>query len=150
MFCPPCGISEPPTKAVPPATLTALLEQAGFGAVHEPTGEAALDRLEALPVDLVITDLRMPGMDGAELLRRIQQHYPHVIRVILSGQSDKEMVLQSIGATHLFLSKPCEKEVLQATIERACALRMTSANGSKPSGKLAERGSDDLAWSALA
>jgi len=93
-------------------------------------GEEALKVLEQSPVDVVISDMRMPGMDGAELLRRIQHQYPHVIRVILSGQSDKEMALQSIGATHLFLSKPCEKEVLQATIERACALRMLLKNDS--------------------
>jgi len=86
-------------------------------------GEEALTMMEGAAVDVIVSDMRMPGMDGAELLRQVQQRHPHVIRVILSGQSDKEMVLESIGSTHLFLSKPCEKEALQATIERACALR---------------------------
>lgn len=85
-------------------------------------GEEALRILEQSAIDIVISDMRMPGMDGAQLLREVQHRYPHVIRVILSGQSDKEMVLQSISASHLFLSKPCETKVLQGTIQRACAL----------------------------
>lgn len=85
-------------------------------------GEEALRILEQSPIDIIISDMRMPGMDGAQLLREVQQRYPHVVRVILSGQSDKEMVLQSISATHLFLSKPCEAKVLQATIQRVCVL----------------------------
>lgn len=93
-------------------------------------GEEALRILEQSPIDIVISDMRMPGMDGAQLLREVQRRYPHVIRVILSGQSDKEMVLKSISATHLFLSKPCETKVLQATIHRACALPGTLKNDS--------------------
>ena len=87
-------------------------------------GEEALKVLEQSTVDVIISDMRMPGMDGAKLLREVQRLYSHMIRVILSGQSDKEMVLQSIGATHLFLAKPCAPELLQSTIERACALRV--------------------------
>lgn len=86
-------------------------------------GEEALKTLEQTPFDVVVSDMRMPGMNGAELLKEVQRRYPHIVRIILSGHSDREMTFQSIGATHLFLAKPCDAEQLKATIHRACALR---------------------------
>ena len=86
-------------------------------------GEEALRVLARLPIDVVVSDMRMPGMDGGQLLREVRQQYPHVVRIILSGQSDREMVFKSISSMHLFLSKPCDTAVLQSTIRRVCALR---------------------------
>ncbi|MDR4469185.1 MAG: response regulator [Nitrospira sp.] len=82
----------------------------------------ALRILEQSAIDIVISDMRMPGMDGAQLLREVQHRYPHH-SVILSNNLSKEMVLQSIVASHLFLSKPCETKVLRGTIQRACPAR---------------------------
>ena len=86
-------------------------------------GEEALKALEQAPFDIVVSDMRMPGMDGAQLLNEVQRRYPHVIRIILSGQSDRQMIFQSISATHQFLAKPCETDRLKTTIQRASALR---------------------------
>lgn len=86
-------------------------------------GEEALKTLEQTQIDIVVSDMRMPKMDGAQLLDEIQRRYPHIIRIILSGHSDKEMIFHSIGATHQFLAKPCEVEQLKMTILRACRLR---------------------------
>jgi HD-like signal output (HDOD) protein len=87
------------------------------------SGPEALAILAAREVDVVISDMRMPGMDGAELLRRVMVEHPSVVRIILSGQSDNESILRSIGPTHQYLSKPCAPELLRATLARACALR---------------------------
>lgn len=87
------------------------------------SGEEALRTMEQAPFDVVVSDMRMPGMDGAQLLNEVQRRYPRSVRIVLSGQSDQEMIFQSIGATHQFLSKPCQTEQLKKTIQRACALR---------------------------
>ncbi|MFQ5655010.1 MAG: HDOD domain-containing protein [Planctomycetota bacterium] len=82
----------------------------------------ALALVEEKPFDVVICDMRMPGVDGAELLERVRELHPHTIRIMLSGYADREMILRSVGTTHQFLSKPCEAEQIRRTIERATAL----------------------------
>ena len=94
------------------------------------SGAEALKALEQGPFDVIISDMRMPGMDGAQLLNEVQQRYPQIVRIVLSGQSDQEMIYQSIGATHQYLAKPCESEVLKTTVMRACALRELLGNDS--------------------
>lgn len=86
-------------------------------------GPEALEALEQKHFDVLITDMRMPGMDGCRLLERVRDLHPRVVRIILSGHSDKEMILKSAGAAHQYLSKPCDAEALKRTIGRACALR---------------------------
>lgn len=87
------------------------------------SGAAALEMLKTQSVDVVVSDMRMPGMDGAQLLARVQQLYPNVVRIILSGYSEKEMILKAVGAAHQYLAKPCDAEVLKFTVKRACNLR---------------------------
>ena len=86
-------------------------------------GQQALDLLAQRPFDVVVSDMRMPGMDGAELLSRTQKQFPRTVRIVLSGHSDREMILRSLGATHQYLAKPCDAEILKNTVTRACALR---------------------------
>ena len=86
-------------------------------------GEEALATLAEELFDVVVSDMRMPGMDGAQLLSEVKQRYPQVIRVVLSGHSEKETVLRSVGPTHQYLAKPCDPEQLRDVIGRACALR---------------------------
>lgn len=85
--------------------------------------ENALNKLKEESFDVVVSDMRMPGMNGSQLLDQVRRQYPQVVRIILSGHSDREMVLRSLGPTHQFLSKPCDAELLKNTITRACALR---------------------------
>ncbi len=86
------------------------------------SGEAALTRLDQEAFDVVVTDMRMPVMSGAELLNLVLQRHPGVVRIVLSGHADRDLILQCLGATHQYLSKPCEPELLRSTIQRASLL----------------------------
>lgn len=87
------------------------------------SGPLALEFMAQQQVDVVVTDMRMPEMDGADLLLKVQETYPHVIRFILSGQCDKETILRSVGPSHQYLSKPCDTEDLIAKIENVLVLK---------------------------
>ncbi|MFH0880346.1 MAG: response regulator [Lentisphaerota bacterium] len=87
------------------------------------SGKEALGVMEKTPFDVVITDMRMPEMDGATLLGNVMKLYPETIRFILSGHSDQELIYRSLGATHQYMAKPCEADMLINTISRAFALR---------------------------
>ena len=86
-------------------------------------GPEALILLDREPFDVIVTDMRMPGMDGAELLAEVQRRHPHMVRIVLSGLSSHEMVIRAAGSAHQFLQKPCEPELLKRAIIRVCTLR---------------------------
>ncbi|UWG95428.1 response regulator [Dehalobacter sp. DCM] len=86
-------------------------------------GHSALQILRESPIDVIVSDMCMPGMDGAELLQNVLQRFPHVIRIMLSGDSDQERVLRSVMPTHMFLIKPCDTTVLKQTVDRASRLK---------------------------
>jgi len=92
------------------------------------SAQAALEALKAEPCEVVVTDMRMPGMSGAELLEVVQREYPDTIRLILSGQAETESVMKALGVSHQFLSKPCDADILQGTIARAFTLRDLAGN----------------------
>ncbi|MGA9884830.1 MAG: response regulator [Candidatus Acidiferrales bacterium] len=85
-------------------------------------GEAALTMLSAAPFDVVVSDMRMPGMDGNALLEIVRQQYPSILRIILSGYTEMESSLRAVPVAHQFLLKPCEPETLRAAIDRATSL----------------------------
>lgn len=82
------------------------------------SGGEALEILDSKPIDVIVTDMRMPCMNGAELLSRVSQISPRTVRLVLSGQSEQENILRSIGPAHQYMSKPCDAEILIGTIER--------------------------------
>jgi len=86
-------------------------------------GQAALDLLAEQPVDVLVTDMRMPGIDGAELLRQVNEQYPRTVRFVLSGHSELEAVMRVVPIAHQFLSKPCDAAVLREAVARACELQ---------------------------
>jgi HD-like signal output (HDOD) protein len=87
------------------------------------SGQEALATLEAVPHDVVISDLRMPGMDGAVLLELVRDRCPGAVRIVLSGQADMRMVGRAAAAAHRLIAKPCETAELARVIERSCALK---------------------------
>lgn len=92
-------------------------------------GAEALEQLAGSPVDVVVSDARMPGMDGVRLLGEVRRRYPDAARIILSGQCSRDSVLECVGVAHQFLTKPCDAEVLIATLRRVCQLRDELVDG---------------------
>ncbi len=86
-------------------------------------GEEALHKMEQAPFDVIVSDMRMPGMNGAQLLKEVARRYPNTVRIVLSGHSDREYILQLVTTTHQYLAKPCDTETIKDTVNRACALR---------------------------
>jgi len=85
--------------------------------------ENAVKLLEEQSFDVIVTDMRMPGMDGPQLLEIVKDKYPMMVRIILSGHSDQEAVMKSVKSAHQYLAKPCEKKILVTAIARSCSLR---------------------------
>jgi HD-like signal output (HDOD) protein len=87
------------------------------------SGEAALLACKQQAFDVVVSDLRMPGMDGAELLGHIRDQFPATARIILSGYSEITLAARAVPVAHRILSKPCNETELKDTIERVCTLQ---------------------------
>jgi putative nucleotidyltransferase with HDIG domain len=87
-----------------------------------PDGEAALKIMEGGPVDVLVTDMRMPGMDGSALLEEVCRRYPSVLRLVLTGHVETKPLLQALAVSHQVLLKPCSPEVLRNTIQRVFEL----------------------------
>ncbi|MEM9172791.1 MAG: HDOD domain-containing protein [Pseudomonadota bacterium] len=96
------------------------------------SADAALDLMASSeePFDIVVTDMRMPGHDGAWLLDEVKSAYPDTARLILSGHAEQDMTIRSVAAAHQFIAKPCDAETLKATVSRTCRLRDMMANKS--------------------
>ena len=90
----------------------------------------ALQALDQQAYDAIVTDMRMPMMDGAQLLEAVKQRHPEMIRMVLSGQSSRAAVLRSISPAHQFLSKPCDPNELVLRLAQAFAMRDLLANQS--------------------
>jgi len=83
----------------------------------------ALDILDQQSMDVIVSDLKMPEMDGMQLLTEVKARHPRVVRIILSGHLEHEMTLQSVQYAHQNLSKPCDAEILKQTLVKLFALR---------------------------
>lgn len=95
-----------------------------------PGAVEALRFMEHTPVDVVVSDMRMPGMNGAQFLNEVMKRHPQTVRLILSGHADKQLIMQCVGTTHQYLSKPCDAEMLKKTVRRAATLGNSLQNQS--------------------
>lgn len=98
--------------------LCRLLRRAGHRAEAAANATEALEKLDALHPDIVLSDYRMPGMDGLELLAEIGRRSPRTSRLLLSGQADLHAVTAAIDAGRIahFLPKPWEDQKLLALL----------------------------------
>ena len=87
---------------------------------------SAHDALQVLAqghLDVIVSDMRMPQMDGLQLFEIVKHKYPQVVRIALSGETSKETTLRSVGPIHQYLQKPCSPEDLRNTIAHVCSLQ---------------------------
>ncbi len=95
-----------------------LGEKASWDVSIAESGEAALTLLDHTTFDVVVSDLRMPGMDGVALIREVKRRSPHTSRIILSGLTDQKEIAECLRETHQFLAKPFQPKALKATLAR--------------------------------
>jgi len=91
-------------------------------------GSKALSFIKENNVSLVISDMKMPNMNGFELMEQISTFSPGTIRIILSGHTDDNIAYKSVRIAHQFLSKPIKTELLISTIEKALKYREIVSN----------------------
>ncbi len=87
------------------------------------SGEEALDFMSKFDFDVVVSDMRMPKMDGLALLNEVMESYPNTVRIVLSEESDRELLLQSVKCSHQHLKKPCNIDAVKYVITRTCKLQ---------------------------
>ncbi len=87
------------------------------------TPQSALERLGQLHFDAVVSDLKMPGMSGAEFLAQVQRQHPGVSRIILSDQADEDLIYQSVNTAHQFISKKSDPKALVKKLRKLILLR---------------------------
>ena len=89
--------------------------------VHD--GETALGLLEQMPFDVMLVDAHMPHMSGTTLLRRVQELYPGMVRILLTGNTSVDVLRTTLPLAHQFIAKPCDAQLLKSTLDNACSLR---------------------------
>ena len=85
-------------------------------------GDAALAELRTTPVDVVISDQRMPGMTGLELLTLVRDRYPDTVRIMLTGETSLETAVEAInrGEIYRYIRKPVDRDELRTAVFLAC------------------------------
>src|ERR1043165_7968365 len=82
-------------------------------------GHHDVDEIRRQPFDIVVSDMRMPGVDGAMLLNQVKDECPATVRIMLSGHADREAIVRALPALHQLLSKPCDANTLRGAIARS-------------------------------
>jgi EAL domain-containing protein (putative c-di-GMP-specific phosphodiesterase class I)/CheY-like chemotaxis protein len=103
------------------SSLKRLLHREGYRILTAEHGREALELLASNDIGVVISDARMPGMDGGELLGKVRELYPQVVRMMLSGYTDLKAVTTAVnrGELFCFLTKPWEAAELVSTVRDA-------------------------------
>lgn len=103
------------------SSMKRLFRATGHHVMTAEGGEEALTMMETTPADLVISDMRMPGMSGAELLHQVRQRWPRATRLLLTGYADITSTIAAIneGRIHRYITKPWNDEDLLMTVREA-------------------------------
>ena len=103
------------------AIIARMLRQEGYRVFSTTKADEGFELLATNRIGVILSDLRMPGMDGIEFLSRVSRLHPETVRIAMSGYADMDMVTEAInrGAIYKFLTKPLENEVLRQNIAKA-------------------------------
>lgn len=106
-------------------SLKRVLRREPYEVVTAETGDAAIEVLENERVDLIISDARMPGMDGPTLLSNARRRWPWIIRILLTGFADMNSTIKAIndGQIYQYISKPWDDDELRTIIRQALAFQ---------------------------
>ncbi len=93
------------------------------------SGQEALALLEEEDFAVVVSDMRMPEMDGATLLNEVAKRHPAVARLVLSGHAELDAILRAVRPAHQFLAKPCDPKLLERALQRILEVRSDDRQG---------------------
>ncbi len=124
--------------------LRRVLRRARWRIVEAPDAEAALALLEKEPAHVVVSDFRMPGMSGIELLRLVKDRWPRIQRVLLTGQADSTAIEEAVNQSEIFrfIWKPWDDGHLLITIQSAIDQYWTVDENQRLEALLAERNAE--------
>jgi DNA-binding response OmpR family regulator len=122
------------------AALRRALRGSEYQVIEAPDGETGLAVFRTNPIDIVISDYEMPGMDGLDLLQRVRLQHPRVLRILLTGRADVQVAMRALneGAANRMLLKPWDQVDLVGTLRiaaRASAVMAAQAGHSVPPAK---------------
>jgi HD-like signal output (HDOD) protein len=83
------------------------------------SGAEALQLMQQQPFDVIVTDMRMPAMSGAQLMEELKRRFPQCFRIVLSGQADQESIMRAVDPAHQYLAKPCDTNELKKRLASA-------------------------------
>jgi DNA-binding NtrC family response regulator len=113
------------------AALLRLFRRAGFRVLTADSGVGGLEALDSEQVDVVISDMRMPEMDGARFLRLVRERWPHTMRLLLTGFSDYQSIRDAIqhGEIYSYIPKPWDDADIVQVVRQALEQREQGAPG---------------------
>jgi CheY-like chemotaxis protein len=128
------------------AALKRTLRRDGYHIVTACNAAEGLQRLTEHEIDVIVSDQRMPGMTGVEFLRRAKDLYPHTVRMVLSGYTELQSIIDAVneGAIYKFLTKPWDDERLRAHVAEAFQHKGMADENRRLSGQV-ESANADLA-----
>ena len=96
------------------------LKRRGFTVAAVASAQECLDYVRDHDVDVVVTDIQMPGVSGVQLCQQLRERHPHVLSILLTGLATYDTAISAVGAgAYDFLTKPIKMDVLIVALERA-------------------------------
>ena len=107
------------------SSLKRLFRSTGHNILTATSGAEALAILETEVVDLIVSDMRMPEMDGAKLLAQVASSYPDTVRILLTGYADMDSTIRAVNEGHIYryISKPWEDNDIKITVQKALEIK---------------------------
>ena len=120
-------------------SLTDILKLEGYNAVSVPNGQAAIEYVRTHPIDLVIVDLRMPGMDGLEVIQVVNQASPDTEIIMLTAHGSTDTAIQALRLrVHDYLTKPAAPAQVLASVKKGLARRNAKLRAKSGMGESTE------------
>ncbi len=123
-------------------SLTEILKLEGYNVVSVPNGQAAVEHVRTHPVDLMVVDLRMPGMDGLQVIQVVNQVAPDTEVILLTAHGSTDSAIQALRLrVHDYLTKPAAPAQVLASVKKGLARRMAklqAKSGTSDSGEVDE------------
>jgi len=123
-------------------SLTEILKLEGYNVVSVPNGQAAVEHVRTHPVDLMVVDLRMPGMDGLQVIQVVNQVAPDTEVILLTAHGSTDSAIQALRLrVHDYLTKPAAPAQVLASVKKGLARRtakLQAKSGTNDSGEVDE------------